>query len=83
MDQIDRKIVSMLGHDGRLSNAQMARELEVSEGTIRRRVKNLLDSKTISIVIADPKKLGFFSEALIGVQCEPIKLLIFQIKLLH
>ncbi|MED5283452.1 MAG: AsnC family transcriptional regulator, partial [Chloroflexota bacterium] len=72
MDQIDRKIVSMLGHDGRLSNAQMARELEVSEGTIRRRVKNLLDSKTISIVAAsDPKKLGFFSEALIGVQCEP------------
>ena len=74
MDQIDRKIVSMLGHDGRLSNAQMARELEVSEGTIRRRVKNLLDSKTISIVAAsDPKKLGFFSEALIGVQCEPDK----------
>ncbi|GIS30094.1 MAG: hypothetical protein Ct9H90mP2_04770 [Dehalococcoidia bacterium] len=35
MDQIDRKKVSMLGHDGRLSNAQMARELEVSEGTIK------------------------------------------------
>ena len=60
MDQIDRKIVSMLGHDGRLSNAHMARELEVSEGTIRRRVKILLDSKTISIVASDPKKLGFF-----------------------
>ena len=74
MDQIDRKIVSMLGHDGRLSNAQMPRELEVSEGTIRRRVKNLLDSKTISIVAASyPKNLGFFSEALIGVQCEPDK----------
>ncbi len=74
MDQIDKKIVSMLGLDGRLSNAQMARELGVSEGTIRRRVKQLLDSKTISIVAAsDPKKLGFFSEALIGVQCEPDK----------
>ena len=42
MDLIDKKIVSMLGQDGRLSNAQMARELDVSEGTIRRRVKNLL-----------------------------------------
>ena len=56
------KIVSMLGLDGRLSNAQMARELDVSEGTIRRRVKNLLETKTISIVAAsDPKKLGFLS----------------------
>lgn len=74
MDLIDKKIVSMLGQDGRLSNAQMARELDVSEGTIRRRVKNLLESKTISIVAAsDPKKLGFLSEALIGVQCEPDK----------
>ena len=72
MDLIDKKIVSMLGLDGRLSNAQMARELDVSEGTIRRRVKNLLETKTISIVAAsDPKKLGFLSEALIGVQCEP------------
>ena len=71
MDLIDKKIVSMLGLDGRLSNAQMARELDVSEGTIRRRVKNLLETKTISIVAAsDPKKLGFLSEALIGVQCE-------------
>ena len=49
MDQIDRKIVSMLGRDGRLSNAQMARELDVSEGTIRRRVKNLLDSKSLNL----------------------------------
>ena len=40
MDLIDKKIVSMLGQDGRLSNAQMARELDVSEGTIRRREKN-------------------------------------------
>ena len=63
MDLIDKKIVSMLGLDGRLSNAQMARELDVSEGTIRRRVKNLLETKTISIVAAsDPKKLGFLFE---------------------
>ena len=37
-------------------------------------LRSLLETKTISIVAAsDPKKLGFLSEALIGVQCEPDK----------
>ena len=72
MDSTDLKIINILSEDGRISNAHIARELELSEGTIRRRIRNLIDTKTINIVaVSDPKKLGYTSEALIGVQCEP------------
>ncbi|MBI62670.1 MAG: hypothetical protein CL775_01350 [Chloroflexi bacterium] len=72
MDSTDLKIINILTEDGRISNAHIARELELSEGTIRRRIRNLIDTKTINIVaVSDPKKLGYSSEALIGIQCEP------------
>ena len=42
MDSTDLKIINILSEDGRISNAHIARELELSEGTIRRRIKNLI-----------------------------------------
>ena len=35
MDQLDKKIIDILKTDGRISNAKVARSLDVSEGTIR------------------------------------------------
>ena len=34
MDSTDLKIINILSEDGRISNAHIARELELSEGTI-------------------------------------------------
>ena len=42
MDELDRKITSILQQDGRASNDSIARKLNVSEGTIRRRLKRLI-----------------------------------------
>ncbi len=74
MDELDRKIVSILQADGRASNAKIAREVGVSEGTIRRRLKRLVQQKLITVTaVVEPAKLGFQTEALIGVQVEPNK----------
>lgn len=74
MDELDRSIIAILEKNGRASNARIAREVRVSEGTIRRRLKRLLTEGIISITaVPDPHKLGYQSEALIGVQVDPDK----------
>ncbi|MBI2166477.1 MAG: Lrp/AsnC family transcriptional regulator [Chloroflexi bacterium] len=75
MDELDRKIISILQVNGRASNARIAREVGVSEGTVRRRLKQLLQQGIIKVIaVPDPEKLGYHTEALIGVQVDPDKL---------
>ncbi len=59
-DSTDSKIISILQKDGRASNTDIAKELNISEATVRGRIKRLLDEKLIQIVaVADPFKTGF------------------------
>jgi Lrp/AsnC family transcriptional regulator for asnA, asnC and gidA len=75
MDELDRRIVAILQSDGRASNAKIAREVGVSEGTIRRRLKRLIQQGLITVTaVVEPSKLGFQTEALIGVQVDPNRL---------
>jgi len=72
MDELDSKIIEMLQEDGRASNAAIARDADVSEGTVRRRLKRLIDEEYIRVVaMLDSKKMGFTAEALIGIQVDP------------
>lgn len=72
MDDFDKNIIGVLESDGRSSNAEIARKVGVSEGTIRRRLKKLIDNKTISVLaISDPRQMGYEFEALIGIQVDP------------
>ena len=74
MDELDTKIIDILQGDGRASNAGMARLVGVSEGTVRRRLKRLVEHGYIEIVaLPDPIKLGYESQALVGVQVDPDK----------
>ncbi len=74
MDELDRKIIALLESNGRASNARIARDVGVSEGTVRRRLKRLIQERIINVVaLPDPRKLGYESEALIGVQVDPDK----------
>ncbi len=71
MDELDRKIIALLESNGRASNARIARDVGVSEGTVRRRLKRLIQERIINVVaLPDPRKLGYESEALIGVQVD-------------
>ena len=49
-DDLDRKIIEMLQGDGRASHAKMARVLEVSEGTVRRRLSSCSKTGIIRVV---------------------------------
>lgn len=74
MDELDAKIIAMLQEDGRASNAGIARNVGVSEGTVRRRLKRLVDDKFIQVIaMLNPGKMGFGAEALIGIQVDPEK----------
>ena len=52
----------------------MARDLGVSEGTVRRRLAKLLQDRTIRVIaIAEPEQLGFHTSAFIGLQVDPAR----------
>ena len=75
MDQLDKEIIGILQNDGRTSNAKIARALDVSEGTIRRRLKRLTDGNIIKILaFPDPSKIGYATEAMIALQVDPGKI---------
>jgi Lrp/AsnC family transcriptional regulator, regulator for asnA, asnC and gidA len=59
MDKTDRLIVELLRTNGRRSNVEIARELGISEGTVRKRVDRLLAGGTVRIsALADPAAVG-------------------------
>jgi len=59
MDRTDRQIIELLRQNGRHSNVEIARQLGVSEGTIRKRVERLLADGSFRIVgLADPAASG-------------------------
>lgn len=76
MDELDREIIAILQSNGRASNARIARRIGVSEGTVRRRLKKLIADGVIDIVaVVDAERLGYDTEALVGVQVDPDKVM--------
>ena len=72
MDELDRKIIALLQIDGRASNAKIAREVGVSEGTVRRRLRRLIQDDVIKVIaVPNLEKLGYGTTALIGLQTGP------------
>jgi DNA-binding Lrp family transcriptional regulator len=67
----DRKIIEMLQEDGRRPYISLARELQSTEKTVRRRVLELRDQGYLRITtVLDPRLLGFQAMALVGVTME-------------
>ena len=59
LDPLDRQIITELESDGRRAVRDIARSLEVSEATVRGRVKRLQQSGVLKIVaFADPSAVG-------------------------
>jgi Lrp/AsnC family transcriptional regulator for asnA, asnC and gidA len=71
VDEFDRRIISLLQRDGRLSNVEIARTLGITEGTVRKRLERLLDEGIIRIMaVPEPAALGLAATVIIGIQTE-------------
>ena len=72
MDALDLMIIRELQSDPQQPQADIAKKVEASETTVRRRLKRLLDERIIRIVaIADPRALGYNIRAMIGIKTKP------------
>ena len=72
MDELDSRIIALLQVDGRASNARIARDVGVSEGTVRRRLRNLIKGEVIKVIaVPNLEQMGYGTAALIGVQTSP------------
>jgi len=76
IDSTDRKIISMLQKDGRLSFAEMAEKLHVSPGMVRLRYNHLVENGSFRVVaITNPLRLGYETLAMIGIRAEGNKVM--------
>jgi Lrp/AsnC family transcriptional regulator, regulator for asnA, asnC and gidA len=68
LDVIDRRIIRILQADGRRPNTEIARELHLSETTVRKRVAQLVSRGLINIVaVPTPRAVGMNLSAIIGI----------------
>ena len=60
LDEFDRKIIAILGRDGRMTFTELAQHVGLSKTPCQQRVKRLVDSGLITgfRAIVDPAKLG-------------------------
>jgi Lrp/AsnC family leucine-responsive transcriptional regulator len=72
IDKTDRKILSILQADGRLTNQEVAERVNLSPSPCLRRIKNLEESGIIRqyVALLDPDKIGLGLLAYINVRLE-------------
>ena len=77
MDEKDRKIIEILEKNARTPFTQIAKEVGLSEGAVRKRVEALERKGVIRkyVAVVDPKKLGYNNVTILGLDVDPTKLL--------
>jgi Lrp/AsnC family leucine-responsive transcriptional regulator len=61
LDEIDRQILALLQDDGRISNAELARRIDLSPPATYMRVKSLEEAGFVRryVALLEPEKVGF------------------------
>ena len=71
LDATDQGIIALLREDGRMPYRAIARELGITEATVRARVKRLEESNTMRVVaVTDIEAAGYGMLLAVGVQVE-------------
>ncbi|MBA6414250.1 Lrp/AsnC family transcriptional regulator [Parahaliea sp. F7430] len=71
LDEVDHQIIALLREDGRLPFRAIARQLGLTEATVRGRVRRLEDSNTMRVVaVTDIEVSGYNMLLSVGVQVE-------------
>ncbi len=70
VDEMDRKIINLFQYDGRMSYRKIAKELDISIGTVHNRIDKLTKNGVIKkfTPVIDHKKLGYALTTVIGVR---------------
>ncbi len=67
IDSIDKSLIQLLGGDALQSSEVLAKQLNVSAATVRRRIRRLIKDGTLRIVaVVDPNKVGLPLAALLA-----------------
>ncbi len=67
IDLLDEQLFNLLMEDARKSSDVLAKQLNVSSSTIRRRMKRLVEQEIIHIIaLPDPSKIGLSLEAVVA-----------------
>lgn len=71
LDELDLAILGLLQADGRASNSWIGRQLDISEGTVRKRIEQLIRQGVMSIAaVLHPRRIGYTVVALIGIKVD-------------
>jgi Lrp/AsnC family transcriptional regulator, regulator for asnA, asnC and gidA len=71
IDRTDLKIINSLTKNARLSDACLARQLNIAASTINRRIEALLQDRVITIkALPNPNKIGYKASAVIGLDVD-------------
>jgi len=71
IDETDSGIIRILQQDGRTSNTEIGRQLDLTETTIRNRISRLVNANLLNIVaMPTPEAIGMTTSAIIGISIE-------------
>jgi Lrp/AsnC family transcriptional regulator for asnA, asnC and gidA len=71
LDGPAKDIIRLLQRDGRMSYAEIGKQVGLSEAAIRQRVSKLTDAGIMQIVaVTDPSQIGFHRQAMIGIRVQ-------------
>ena len=74
-DSMDKQLVRLLGQDARQNSEILAKQLNVSSATVRRKLRKLIQSGALHIVgVVDPAKFGLPLAAIIALDVAHEKL---------
>lgn len=72
LDDIDKRIITLLQEDGRMQDVDIARKIGISDDTSKRRRKRLEDMGYLKVrAMLNPWKFGFKSVYLLGITLVP------------
>jgi Lrp/AsnC family transcriptional regulator, regulator for asnA, asnC and gidA len=71
LDHIDLGILELLEEDGRRPNADIARNLEIAESTVRKRIDRLIQANVFrTVIIPDAHAVGLMGHLIVGIHAE-------------